>query len=239
MRQELRETAVYNTIIEAVALGGTRFNEIHNKTQIEKTKLAVYLKNLVSLELIEREFSFTEGSGSQSNIQRGIYKITDPFFRFWFAFVFPNMSELESGDAEGVYRHLVTPFLDEYTSRTFEDICREYLRHLNQEERLPFHFFHIGRWWDKNSEIDIIAAGKESQKLILGECKYRQRSLFNLSDMKKALGKHGGEAQKTWFFFSRSGFTKEVKETVKKRAWEDTSLEIRLVPLADIVKGRL
>lgn len=42
LRQELRETAVYNTIIEAIALGNTVLNDIFNKTQIEKTKLASY-----------------------------------------------------------------------------------------------------------------------------------------------------------------------------------------------------
>lgn len=42
MKQELRETAVYNTIIEAVALGSTKLNDICQKTQIEKTKLSAY-----------------------------------------------------------------------------------------------------------------------------------------------------------------------------------------------------
>jgi AAA+ ATPase superfamily predicted ATPase len=36
MRQELRETAIYIAIIEAVALGNTKLNDIHQKTQIEK-----------------------------------------------------------------------------------------------------------------------------------------------------------------------------------------------------------
>ena len=32
-----------------------------------------------------------------------IYKLTDNFFRFWYSFVFPNLSELESGDANGIW----------------------------------------------------------------------------------------------------------------------------------------
>ena len=49
MRQELRETSIYNAIIEAIALGNTKLNDIYQKTQIDKSKLSVYLKNLLDL----------------------------------------------------------------------------------------------------------------------------------------------------------------------------------------------
>jgi len=35
-----------NTIIEAIALGNTQLNDIYTKTQIEKSKISVYLKIL-------------------------------------------------------------------------------------------------------------------------------------------------------------------------------------------------
>lgn len=58
LRQELRETPVYNSIIEAVALGNTKLNEISMKSLIDDTsKTSVYLKNLIELGIIEREFS--------------------------------------------------------------------------------------------------------------------------------------------------------------------------------------
>lgn len=93
MRQELRETSVYNAIIAAVALGNTKLNDIYQKTQIEKTKLSSYLNNLMELGILEREFSMTEGIKEQANVQRGIYRVADNYFRFWYAFVFPNLSE--------------------------------------------------------------------------------------------------------------------------------------------------
>ena len=50
LRQELRETPVYNSIIEAVALGNTKLNEISMKSLIDDTsKTSVYLKNLIEL----------------------------------------------------------------------------------------------------------------------------------------------------------------------------------------------
>ena len=51
LRQELRETPLYNSIIEAVALGNTKLNEISMKSLVDDTsKTSVYLKNLIELE---------------------------------------------------------------------------------------------------------------------------------------------------------------------------------------------
>ncbi|MDR2487458.1 MAG: ATP-binding protein, partial [Clostridiales Family XIII bacterium] len=111
IRQDLREPALYNTIIEAVALGNTQLNDIYMKTQSDKSKISVYLKNLMELQVIEREFSVLSGSKEKAASSRGLYRIVDNFFRFWFCFVSANLSDLESGDAEGVYRYAVEPQL--------------------------------------------------------------------------------------------------------------------------------
>ena len=172
LRQELRETGIYNVIIEAIALGNTKLNDIYQKTQIEKTKLSVYLKNLMELGIIYREFSMDDQVKEQANVQRGLYKVADNFFRFWYAFVFPNVSELESGDAEGIFRHVVKPELDNYTSYIFEDVCKSFLRQKNRNEELPFYFSKIGRWWNNSEEIDIVGLNEDENSIIFGECKY-------------------------------------------------------------------
>ena len=58
LHQELRETPIYNSIIEAVALNNTKLNDISTKALIDDTsKTSVYLKNLIELGIVEREFS--------------------------------------------------------------------------------------------------------------------------------------------------------------------------------------
>ena len=57
LHQELRETPVYNSVIEAVAMGNTKLNDISKKSLVEDTsKTSVYLKNLIELGIVEREF---------------------------------------------------------------------------------------------------------------------------------------------------------------------------------------
>ena len=53
LKQELRETSLYNAVIESVALGSTKLNDISTQSLIDDTsKTSVYLKNLTELEII-------------------------------------------------------------------------------------------------------------------------------------------------------------------------------------------
>ncbi len=219
MRQELRETTTYNTIITAVAMGNTKLNEIYQKTQIEKTKLSVYLKNLIDLEILVREFPVTEKIKEQANVQRGLYKITDNFFKFWYAYVFPNLSELEHGDAEGIWEYVIKLDLEHYVSYIFEEICIQYLRKRNRKNLLPFRFTKIGRWWNKTEELDVFALDAKGEQILIGECKYRNM-VFPLSEVKKMEQKFQPENKKAhifYYIFSKSGFSKETVNYAKEK----------------------
>lgn len=233
MRQELRETTVYNTIIEVIALGNTKLNDIHQKSQIEKSKLSVYIKNLVELDIIQREFPVPISVKEHANVQRGLYKITDSFFSFWYAFVFPNISELELGDADGVYKYSVEPALAPYASRIFEDICRAYIRRQNIAGLLPFRCSQVGRWWDGKEELDIMAADRERRHYLLGECKFRNAA-FGLSDLEAAMKKFVTDQSGVnlyYYFFSKSGFSAEVEQRA------GSSDKIKLVTLDELLSG--
>jgi hypothetical protein len=215
MRQELREPATYNTIIQAVADGKTAFNEIQQATQIEKGKLSVYLKNLIALGLLSREFPVLSTEREMLNVQRGLYKLRDSFFRFWYRFVLGNYSALEFGDWENVYDAVIEPQLNEFASRPFEDVCLEWLWNQNKRRALPFIFTQAGRWWDKNVEVDIIAANADRSKMISAECKFHN-SPVNDSDLEKHLQKDLSSIKRKegceifFWYFSWGGYTKEA-----------------------------
>lgn len=217
MRQELREPATYNTIIQTIAMGRTSFNDIQQATLIEKGKLSVYLKNLIELGLLSREFPVLTTEKEKQNAQRGIYKLHDLFFRFWYRFVFPNYSSLEFGDWENIYDLIVAPQLNEFVSFPFEDICIEWLRAKNKKRELPFIFTKIGRWWDKDVEIDIIASNEEKSEILSAECKFHN-SAVNDADLQKHLNKNLSSLKKKdnaivhLWYFSWNGYTPKARE---------------------------
>ena len=94
VERELRETGVYNTILASIAAGNHKLNDLYLHTEFSRAKISVYLKNLMELELVEKVFSYdTEG---KENVQKGIYRIKNHFVHFYFTFIFPNLSCLES-----------------------------------------------------------------------------------------------------------------------------------------------
>ena len=230
LHQELRETPIYNSIIEAVALGSTKLNDISQKSLVESTsKTSVYLKNLIELGIVEREFSVDTGTKEKANTKRGTYRLTDNFFRFWYAFGFANLSQLEDGDVDGVYEYIVKPALHEFAAFTFEDICKEFVRELQKKNALPFRYTKMGRWTgkttirDKNAEngtriaeteIDLMGIGKDAKEYLVGECKFKN-SPFAYSEYLNTMAKLTPLKSKAKFYyalFAESGFDEKIEE---------------------------
>ena len=89
------------------------------------------------------------------------------------------------------------------------------------KRELPFIFTHIGRWWDKDVEIDIIATNEDKSEILSAECKFHN-SAINDADLQKHLNKNISSLKKkdhavihTWYF-SWSGYTPQAKEFAKK-----------------------
>lgn len=133
-------------IIEAVALGNTKLNVISQKSLVDDTsKTSVYLKNLIELGIVEREFSVDSKTKEKANSNRGTYHLTDNFFRIWYAFGFTNFSQLEDGDVDGVYDFVIEPVLHEFASFAFEDVCKEFIKEL---QKIMSYFSDMQRWDD-------------------------------------------------------------------------------------------
>lgn len=228
LHQELRETPIYNSIIEAVALGNTKLNDISQKSLVEDTsKTSVYLKNLIELGIVEREFSVDSKSKEKANSNRGTYRLTDNFFRFWYAFGFTNFSQLEDGDVDGVYDYVIAPALHEFASFTFEDVCKEFVREMQKKNELPFRYSKMGRWTGKTTvrdkdapkgvrvvetEIDILGIGKGGKEYLVGECKFKNAP-FDYSEYLDTVTKLTPLKETAKFYyalFSESGFDSKV-----------------------------
>lgn len=228
LHQELRETPIYNSIIEAVALGNTKLNDISQKSLVEDTsKTSVYLKNLIELGIVEREFSVDSKSKEKANTNRGTYRLTDNFFRFWYAFGFTNISQLEDGDVEGVYDYVIAPALQEFASYTFEDVCKEFVREMQKKNELPFRYSKMGRWTGKTTvrdkdapkgvriaetEVDILGIGKNEKEYLVGECKFKNTP-FDYSEYLDTVTKLTPLKEGVKFYyalFSESGFDSKV-----------------------------
>lgn len=162
--KELRELSVYNTILEAVASGKRKLNDLYQETGFSRPKISVYLKNLMAFGMVEKVISFE--TGGWENAQKGLYQIKDTFVNFWFKFVYPHMSDLYRLEPEEFYDKYIAENLEMYLNRYFVKVCTEYLELMNQIQKLPIQMHKIGTWIGKQGHIDIIVQNKVRENLI-------------------------------------------------------------------------
>lgn len=220
LQQEVSEVGSYFSIIKAIAAGNSKLSAISTVLEIKATSLTRYLKTLIDLDILVREVPVTEENPEKS--KKGLYKITDNYLRFWFAFIYPNMSFIESGHSEIVLEKIKKGFISNQAAFVYEDVCREKMWELNAAGAWEFQFSKLGRYWDAKTEVDIVALDPIDRNMIVGECKYWQEKVgMNVlrSLEEKALGISWEKGRrKIWYvLFSVSGFSEELQDAAKER----------------------
>lgn len=171
VEEELRETSVYNTILASLAAGNHKLNDLYLHTGFSRAKISVYLKNLMELELVEKVFSYdTEG---KANTQKGIYRIKNHFVHFYFAFMYPNLSSLESMSSPDFYEIYIEPYLKAYVSDYYKVVCMQCMQRWNKSGKLPFYAEKFGEWVGKFGNIDVIAKSGNGETVI-GLCNFEK-----------------------------------------------------------------
>jgi AAA+ ATPase superfamily predicted ATPase len=228
LRQEVREPAIYNAIIAAIAAGASRLSEVSGRVGEDTSACASYIKNLISLGIVKKETPYGESSARKT-----IYSIADNMFRFWYRFVPENNSAIARGAADIAYRR-IEPHLPAYMGAVFEEICKQHLWRLLLRNEAAVNFTDIGHWWGANpktrqqAEIDIVgAAGKDAA--LFGECKWTNEkvdrgALETLVERSNLLGYR----DRHYYMFAKTGFTKGCEDRSRELG------NVSLVTYADI-----
>jgi AAA+ ATPase superfamily predicted ATPase len=215
LSEELSELRIYFAILKAIALGKTKFGEIINYTGISKTSIHKYLYVLEELQLVSKEIPVTEEKPEKS--RKGLYKIRDPFFNFWFKFILPFKSEIEIGYLNEVFKYFNTQF-DLAVTTVYQNLCQEILRVKLKE---CFRFNKIGRWWDVISkvqyEIDLVALDEDNNQILFGESKWSNKKIGinifkELKEKSRFVNWNINNRKEKYILFSKSGFTDEIME---------------------------
>lgn len=221
LRQEFRDPATYNAILQAIAFGATTRTEIVQKSLADSRNLSKYLTALENMGLIERECSVFSDAGDLTDASKGLYRIPDHYLKFWFRFLAKHHEPvMTQAEAVSEWHTSVEPFFSEFASEAFEEVCRQYLVRLQHAGQLPFRPTELGRWLDKNAEIDIVAADHERRHCLVGECKYRNEKVglkvFRSLQAKCARLPVHDDAVFHYWLFSRSGFEDPVKALAER-----------------------
>ncbi|MBQ9573132.1 MAG: ATP-binding protein [Acidaminococcaceae bacterium] len=216
LKQEVREPALYNAIISAIAGGASKMSEISTKVGEPTNVCAAYLKNLLELGLIQKETPYGEKPSRKS-----IYMISDNMFRFWYRFIPENASVISRGAANLAYAR-IAPHLSEYMGNVFEEICKQYLWQLLLHGQSPVQFKELGRWWGtdptdkKQVEIDIMGE-QDKDTALFGECKWTNEKVdVGILETLQVRSKLFHYQKTHYYLFAKTGFTKGCRQKAEE-----------------------
>lgn len=226
IKEELRETSLYNTIIKFIADGANKLNELHNLTGFGRDKISVYLKNLAEREIVEKVFSYE--SDGREYTRKGLYRIKSGFTEFWFRYIYGNESLIETMSEEDFYDEYIEPTLNEFALEAFIKVGTEFVSIMDSMGKLPVKIERTGRWWGKNGNIDIIGVSHE-QQYVIGKCNWLDDT-FKFSDFEELMYNVGlAEIGKDYIYlFSKNDFDDELKE------FANENKNVNLISLNDL-----
>lgn len=166
LEQELREPGVYNTLLAAMARDCNKLNDIYRHTGFSRAKISVYLKNLMELDLVEKVFSYE--TAGRDNMQKGVYRIANPYVRFYFRYLFPEQSALERLTPEEFYAEKVEPSFEAFAEEAYRQVCRE---------RVAREYRTVGEWLGKNGSLDVVASDEQG-KFCVASCCYARKMTY-------------------------------------------------------------
>lgn len=216
LRQELADPRQYFSVLEAIARGKTRNNEIVQQTGLDKAQVYKHLQILENLELVEQRRPVTASATSLKTS----YAILDGYLNFYFKFVHPYLSRLRNRDgAERHLAHTVMPGLDEFVSKpAWEHICLDYIRR-NEPDATA-----VGSWWgnvqvrprvNEQRELDGVAVDLDGKVIATASCKWTNAALdFGEENLLTEVEAFipGADNVGRHYFFSRTGFTDALLE---------------------------
>lgn len=204
----------YRNILTSTARGDGRVSNIFRKARVGDTLGMTILEELINLDIIafeeSREAPLKKYPNQKLEKSLRSYKIEakvrfkTPFYRFWFGFVEPYAQDLSQKHSQQFFENFEKHF-SRLSSLVFEQLSNELLNlHYNNQLQ------SMGSYWDKNSEFDILATTNDN-KVILGECKYKNRRVCKseLSKLKQKAEVSGIKVD-TYALFSKNGFSNEL-----------------------------
>lgn len=216
LKQEVREAALYNAVIQAIAEGSTKLSEIAGKVGSSTGKCANYIRTLCLLGIVKKESPYGE-----AHSRKIYYSVDDTMFRFWYRFIPRNMALIMRRKADAAYRN-IEPYLSDFMGPVFEKICMEYMWDQMAEGKTPLSFDDLGRWWGSDprtrEQIEIDMMGSEGKEaLLLGECKWRnQKTDIDVLERLQWRGALFSYPRKYLYLFSKSGFTSRCQIKAKE-----------------------
>ena len=194
-----------HSLLSGIATGDRRTHSALKRGRISRNDGEYAMEKLFDRGYLEAEYSLETPPNEEERVDEKL-NFTKPFMRFWFSFISPYFKSIKDGD----YKESKESFANreqEFSELIFIKLAAEVIKKSFKDDPIT----EIGSYWDRNTEIDILAKTK-SGKVVAGITKYsnskakkteltKLKEQCSLAELKPDI----------CVVVSKSGFTNELK----------------------------
>ena len=159
LKSEITDIGTYASILHSISQGNTKIGDIAASLNVKSTYLTRYIQKLIDMMVIKKRVPLRE---DKKKSKFGRYEIQDNALKFWFSYIYPNLSKLQFSKIEEVSKLIEGEFISKTVFLNYIKCIKEYI-YANQKDTFSYEPSFIGSWWDNNgSNIDLIAYNNKS-----------------------------------------------------------------------------
>lgn len=175
LQSEIPTAISLKPYLDVVGAGVHRVSEIAGRLGASATALSRPLSRLVELGLVRREIPYGEG---ERNSKRSIYRVSDPFCRFWFRVMAARRSVFDSAPAH-IRKRIWATQANALFAEGWEDLARDFVVRSARLAELAGegdYWRPAGRWWrGAEHELDVVSFNGAGTRALLGEVKWSDK----------------------------------------------------------------
>ncbi len=220
LHEQLPEPQTYESILWAIAGGAHTWAEIARTAGLAENSLGHYLKVLQELELIERRDPIL----SSPRGRRGRYRVRDPFLRFYYRFIVPQITNIERGYLAAAVDKISAELPGFIGAYVFEELCREWVLAAAAVGELGFQPEAVGAYWrvqrGEGVQLDVVAANPREKRLLIGEAKWgrgtvSRKVLTDLVERSRRMPQVAEGWSTEYAVFGRANFSAAAREAAE------------------------
>jgi len=158
LKINISDISTYNSILYAIAKNNHKISQISSFINIQAAHLSRYIQKLIDLMIISRQLPVNDNFKNSKN---GRYYINDNYLKFWYCYIFENISFLQMKKHTSVIKQIDKTYIKNILEPTY----KKYILNLIKEDTkkyLGYSALKIAPWWDNNTSIDLVAYDEDN-----------------------------------------------------------------------------
>jgi hypothetical protein len=153
LKENISDISTYNAILYAIAKENNKISQIASFINLPASYLSRYIQKLIDLMIISRILPINDNFKNSKN---GRYFLNDHFLKFWYCYIFENLSFLQMKKHTSVIKQIDST----YIKNILEPAYKKYILNLIKQNPIKYIGYNpnkLAPWWDNNNSIDLVA----------------------------------------------------------------------------------